>query len=332
MKDMNAFSAAIIARRVILDRLHEDGTSLYRLFNGATEGQPGLTIDRYGPNLLFQSWRDAPSIDEVRRIHALLQELLGLDLGVCFYDRSKRGALKRPLVEPAAQEMIGKELGLQFHVDLEHRGIDPLLFLDFRAARRRVRSDARGKSVLNLFSYTCGIGVAALAGGAESVCNVDFAEHALSIGRKNAELNDLSPERFEILKEDCIPVMRQFAGLGVKGRAAKRRFIKLQPRQFDFVVLDPPRYAKSPFGLVDTVNDYQSLFKPALLATKPGGQMLVTNNVASVALEDWLALLKRAAEKAGRLVSHIDVVSPEDDFPSFDGSHPLKMALLDIAD
>ena len=222
-------------------------------------------------------------------------------------------------------------MGYNFDGELVHRGIDPLLFVDFRAARRAVRARSTDKSVLNLFAYTCGIGVAALAGGAREVLNVDFAEHALAVGRRNAELNQFDQSRFRILREDCLPVMRQLSGLGVKGKAARRKFTKLKPRQFDLVVLDPPRYAKSPFGLVDTVNDYQSLFKPALLSTRPGGEMLVTNNVASVALDDWLASLKRCALKAGREIQETEILRPELDFPTFeDEHHPLKLAWLKL--
>ena len=55
----------------------------------------------------------------------------------------------------------------------------------------------------------------------------------------------------------------QYSGLGVRGRRQKRKYTKVDARQFDLVILDPPRYAKSHFGIVDTVGDYQSLFKPA---------------------------------------------------------------------
>ena len=73
----------------------------------------------------------------------------------------------------------------------------------------------------------------------------------------------------------------------------KRRveeFTRLKPQIFDLGGLDPPRLAKSPFG-VDTVNDYQSLFKPALLSTKRGGELLVTNNVAKVDADGWIEML-----------------------------------------
>ena len=81
------------------------------------------------------------------------------------------------------------------------------------------------------------------------------------------------------------------AGLGdvvqvISGDAFKE-IPKLQGT-FDLVFLDPPRYAKSPFGVVDLVHDYAALFKPALLATEEGGSLICCNNVARVGREDWL--------------------------------------------
>ena len=163
---------------------------------------------------------------------------------------------------------VGHELGLAYDVRPRHRGKDPLLFLDLRAGRRRVKAMAEGKKVLNLFAYTCGVGVAAAAGGAKEALNVDFAKSALDVGERNGRLNQLDPKVFRVLQEDAIPIMRQLAGLPMKGRAARiRRYTKVPARTFDLVVLDPPRWAKSPFGAVDVVRDYASLFKPAVLST-----------------------------------------------------------------
>ena len=156
------------------------------------------------------------------------------------------------------------------------------------------------------------------------------SNHALSIGQSNANLNGVGSAQFQTLQDDAMLVLRQFSGLGVKGKAKRRQYTKRSARLFDIVVLDPPRRAKSPFGAVDTVNDYQSLFKPALMCTKPGGKMLVTNNVASVGATQWTDSLKRCAIKAGRSIESLDMIVPDVDFPSLDGQHPLKMAWLSV--
>ena len=328
---LNHIKVALHNRVPFLEQCMQEDTTCYRLFHGAVERWPSVTIDRYGDTLLFQTWRSALNDDVVGQIADFIEEKLDHRFYILWADRRDRGQVERHWVgDKAPNEMTATELGLTYRVDPVHRGIDPLLFLDFRAGRRHMRGHAKGKKVLNLFSYTCGIGVAAAAGEAKLTLNVDFANHALSIGQSNANLNELEKPQFQTLQDDAMLVLRQFSGLGVKGKAKRRHYTKRSARLFDIVVLDPPRRAKSPFGAVDTVNDYQSLFKPALMCTKPGGKMLVTNNVASVDARQWTDSLKRCAIKAGRSIQSVDMIAPEVDFPSIDGQHPLKLAWLSV--
>jgi 23S rRNA (cytosine1962-C5)-methyltransferase len=82
--------------------------------------------------------------------------------------------------------------------------------------------------------------------------------------------------------------------------------------------------------VVDLINDYQALFKPALLCTAEGGMLICCNNVAQVDGNAWLESLKRSAEKAGRTIHEVEWITPEQDFPSADGQHPLKIVLLHV--
>jgi 23S rRNA (cytosine1962-C5)-methyltransferase len=328
---LNHLKVALHNRESFLEQCNKEDTTCYRLFHGAVERWPSVTIDRYGDTLLFQTWRSDLNDDVVGQMASFIEEKLEHRFHILWADRRKRGQVERHWVgDVAPQELTATEMGLSFRVDPVHRGIDPLLFLDFRAGRRHIREHAKGQKVLNLFSYTCGIGVAAVAGGAKLALNVDFSNHTLSIGKENATLNQFSEPQFEIIHDDAMLVLRQFSGLGMRGKAKRRQFTKRTARLFDIVVLDPPRRAKSPFGTVDTVNDYQSIFKPALLCTKPGGKMLVTNNVASVDLDAWVESLKRCAMKIERSIQSVEVLTPDEDFPSVDGLHPLKMAWLSV--
>ena len=329
---LNHIKVALHNREAFLEQCNKEDTTCYRLFHGAVERWPSVTIDRYGDTLLFQTWRSELNDDVVGQMADFIEDTLGHKFYILWADRRKRGQVERHWVGDAApQEVMATEMGFSFRVDPVHRGIDPLLFLDFRAGRRHIKSHAKGKKVLNLFAYTCGVGVAAAAGGAKLALNVDFGNHALKIGRSNAERNQFTESQFETLHDDAMLVLRQFSGLGVRGKAKRRQFTKRTARLFDIVVLDPPRRAKSPFGIVETVSDYQSLFKPALLCTKSGGKMLVTNNVASVDRDDWVKSLKRCALKVDRSIQSLEVLTPDEDFPSMDGLHPLKMAWLTVS-
>lgn len=311
----DTFQAALDRREPLLESL--PNTDCVRLLHGIAEGWPGVAIDRYGDMMLVQTWREPLVEGMLERLGARVPDLKPV------WNHRKGGG--SPV--PVPSDTIGTECGVRFDVRPRHRGSDPLLFLDFRVARRWVR-ERGAKSVLNLYAYTCGMGVAAALGGATRVLNVDFAGSALEVGQHNAALNGVE---MQTLEQDVFPVIRQLAGLSVGGRRGKRpSFRRVDAESFELVVLDPPRWARSAWGAVDVVRDYPSLFKPALLATAPSGQILATNHVPTVPLQDWLEVLRRTAAKAGRPLKHVEVLVPEADFPSFDGNPPLKIAICSV--
>lgn len=333
---IDSLSRAFTARADLLPALLASDTDCYRLFHGTAEGVPGLTVDRYGEVLLVQSFHvplEAGALEETegwyRGRHPLFTRFV-------YNDRSAGNSRIANALPEQAQAQTGiRELGVRYAFRARHRGQDPWLFLDLRAARRQVQALVRSQadsaySVLNLFSYTCGVGVAAAVAGAGRVLNVDFAASGLAVGRENARLNGVS-DRLEFLESDYFPAVRQLAGLEVpKGRRRQRlpSFTQVAQESFDLVFLDPPRYAKSAFGVVDLVNDYGALFKPALLATREGGTLIACNNVASVDRDSWVAGLQGAVRRHGRVLRGLEFITPEADFPSPDARPPLKAALL----
>ncbi len=322
---------AIKARVELIEELEAEGTDTWRIFHGVKEGRPGLTIDKYGPQVLIQGFR-APQLTarEISEIKTTLSEHLGFTPHFVYNDRSGKKIINIPLENEtdAGASLMCSEMGVRYRVIGAHRGLDPLLFIDLRSARRFLRKHCSGKSLLNLFAYTCGAGVAAAEAGADRVWNVDFAQSNLDYGKENAVLNHIPEKKIRFIHQDVLPVIRQLAGLGVKGKAAKRQYMRFKPGAFDIVLLDPPTWAKSPFGAIDIIRDYQGMFKPALLSVKPGGMLICTNHAAAVDLAEWLELMQRCAVKAGRPLKDIQVIEPESDFPSPDKKFPLKIAAL----
>jgi len=320
-------------RVLLLEQLHAEETNCYRLFHGTNEGVAGLTVDRYGPQLLIQSFHE--SLTE-QRLEQIQQHYAGLFSAeeVVYNDRSASNSRRQDAQDRRGQPFVGQELGVNYRVKGKHSGQDPFLFLDMRVGRRYVLEHAKNRSVLNLFSYTCGVGICAAVAGASQTINVDFAERNLAIGKENAELNDLSDEQVEFIQSDFFTAAKQFAGIPVKQRVRRgqkpRQFPRLEEQQFDLVYLDPPRWAKSHFGTVDLIRDYPSVLKPSLLATREGGTLVCTNNVAKVPMDEWVSVVKRCAEKAGRPIQDIEFLTPEADFPSPDGQPPLKIAVLHL--
>jgi 23S rRNA (cytosine1962-C5)-methyltransferase len=329
-------ATAFEARAGLLAQLHAEETDAYRLFHGSVEGQPGLTVDRYGDLLLVQSFHRSLEAAQLAALDEFYADVLpGMTL--IYNDRAQANsrilnALDPETLATAQQPRTARELGVNYRIQARHEGQDPWLFLDMRAGRRRIMQEVAGKSVLNLFAYTCSAGIAAAKADARFVVNVDFAESSLKIGRENAHLNEL-PVRPRFVHSDVFAALRQFSGVGQAKRVRGKlmpAFPKLEAQLFDVVFLDPPRYAKSPFGVVDVVNDYAALFKLSLLSTVEGGTLICCNNVAEVEREVWLDKLQRSARKAGREIREMEWIMPEADFPSHDGQPPLKIALLRV--
>lgn len=327
--------AAFTARSELTAALEAGGTDTWRIFHGVNEGSPGVTVDKYGAQVLIQGFRRVLAPAELMEIKSAVSNGLAGPLFFVYNDRSGGKIQNVPLGDETDDNnvrtpFVCSEMGVRYRVVGVHRGQDPLLFIDLRAARRFAMRHCKGKSLLNLFAYTCGVGTAAAAAGAGEVWNVDFAQSALDYGKENMVLNNIKTKGIRFICQDVFPVIRQLSGLGVKGKARRQTFLRFRPREFDMVFMDPPTWAKSRFGAVDIVKDYQGLFKPALLCVKPGGMLICTNHAASVDLNEWLDQLKRCAVKAGREIKHIRVIEPEPDFPSPDKKHPLKIAAFEL--
>ncbi len=340
MTDLTTFEesirSALVRREALLERLAADRTDCCRLFHGTQEGAPGVTIDRYGDLALMQSFHEPLPAGTLAIAARTIDEVLP---GLCliYNDRSAQGSRVRNRLDDAQRaeaekDRIVSEHGVRFHIKARHRGQDPWLFLDLRPTRTAVMAEAAGKSLLNLFAYTCGTGVAAAVAGASRVVNVDFAQSSLAVGTANAELNEVS-DRTTQLASDVFPAIRQIAGIRqppvMRGRKLPA-FPRVERERFDMVFLDPPPRAKSPFGAVDVVRDYQSLLKPALGAVADGGALYCTNNAARVDEKDWHAILRQCGEKHGRPIRSLDVLRPGEDFPSIDDHPPLKVARLGL--
>ena len=332
----SSLADALAARSGLLAQLAAEKTDAYRLYHGSVEGQEGLTIDRYGDVVLVQTFHRPLEAGQLATIEAFYRDAFP-SLLVIYSDRSQPNSRVSNLLDGAVMKLAEQprqfsEMGVNYRFQARHAGQDPWLFLDLRAARRRVMQEAKGKTVLNLFAYTCGVGIAAGKAGAKQVINIDFADSSLAIGKENAGLNEI-PIAVRFIKSDAFAALRQYAGIGQPEMVRRKKlpdFPKLAAQQFDLVFLDPPRYAKSAFGVVDLINDYSALFKPALLATAEGGTLFCCNNVAQVDRAAWLDQMERSAKKAGRPIREVEWIRPEADFPSPDGQPPLKMMLLRV--
>ncbi len=335
MIDEAILNAALERRKTLCDLLRTEGTDCYRLFHGATEGSPGLSIDRYGPLIFAQvSAKLDPSRSQIEKLAGLLQERLG---GISAIAR-RRGPTLEKLWESAPDVWSAvywvREFNLEYAIQPKSARRDLQLFLDARALKRRLsdlitRRVETQLNILNLFSYTCSIGCLAAQMGATRVWNVDFSDGNLNWGRKNVRRNRLPKDKLAFISADAIAVLWAITGVGKGTAKTVASLPDLKKFTFDIVLADPPPLARGRFATVDMRRDPETVIVPAWRAVAPGGHLIVTNNAPDITLQEFAARLRRALQKAplGHRCLRLEWLRPDSDFPSFDGHPPLKVAI-----
>ena len=167
-----------------------------------------------------------------------------------------RADVRAPGAEPALAPFL--ENGLRFVADLA-AGQKTGFFLDQRDNRARLRALARGKTVLNLFSYSGAFSVAALAAGAARAVDVDSSEAALALARENRRANGLAAPDEDFVAADVFDDVRRRVAAG---------------QRFDVVVCDPPAFAKKRADVDRAARGYKDVNRLAMSLVAPGGWLL----------------------------------------------------------
>jgi 23S rRNA (cytosine1962-C5)-methyltransferase len=293
-----------------LRRTHADlgDTNAYRLVNGEGDGLPGLTVDCYGDYLVIQlycsGWQS-----HMRTLTQALQELLQ-PMGIyekirprktreleAISDTKKYGRLIAG--SPAPQPLQVRENGLNFLVNLE-QGLNTGLFPDQRRNRRDLMDRARGKRLLNLFSYTAAFSVAAAAAGASQVTSVDASPTYTEWGKANFGVNRLNPKRHEFVVGDCLDVLHELACRG---------------SGYDIIVMDPPSFSTTSGSRFTTRGGTSDLVAAALPLLPPGGLLITSSNHQKVDVAEYLKELRRGALAAGSGLQVISLAGQPEDFP-----------------
>ncbi|MFT3843405.1 MAG: class I SAM-dependent methyltransferase [Myxococcaceae bacterium] len=211
-------------------------------------------------------------------------------------ESTEKVAPKLPLWGSEVDAVVVKECGINFEAR-PGNGLSVGLYLDARNARSWVRERAHGRTVLNLFSYTCGFGVAARLGGATRAVNVDLSRKVLDWGMRNLSLNDLEAEKRDFIAGDCFDWL---------GRFAKKNEV------FDLVVLDPPSFASSGKSRFSAQKDYPKLVEKAAKVVAPGGTMLCCTNLEALDTKGFEAMVRDGLGARRNRVTDLFGASPVD--------------------
>lgn len=272
--------------------------SALRLIHAESDGVPGLIVDRYGDTLILQAlsagveyWLQdiveiLMEITQVRSIcersDADVRKLEGLPL--------RTGVLKGQ--EPP-DRMVIHEFGLRFKVDWKF-GHKTGFYLDQRTNRRIVREFVDGRNVLDCFAYTGGFTVNSLVGGADSVVAVDSSPHVLEILQENVALNGFNSNQVTCMQGDVFQVLRDFLDQG---------------RTFDFIILDPPKFAPTYSQVHKAARGYKDINLNAFKLLNPGGLLFTFSCSSGVSSDLFQKIVAGAALDAGvnaRIISRLE--------------------------
>ena len=272
-------------------------TNCYRLVHGEGDGLPGLIVDYYDGVCVLQ----AHSVGMFRAKNAIaeaLREVYGGTLKAV-YDKSSGTAPFKAGLELVdgylwkapgfdADESVVLEGGNKFLVNW-NEGQKTGFFLDQRENRARVGKLARGRNVLNLFCYTGGFSIYALAGGAKHVDSVDSSARAMAMVDRNVELNGFTKDQHTSYCADAID------------------FVKNVPDgAYDLMIVDPPAFAKHRGALKNALRAYQRLNAAAIAKVAPGGFVFTFSCSQVVDKEAFALAVFSAAAETGRSVRILD--------------------------
>lgn len=277
--------------RAIKSRVGLDAESnAYRLVHAESDGLPGIVVDKYGDLVVLQCltqgaefWRDTlvQQIDDLIR-PAVIWERSDADVRKLEGLEPRSGLLRsRSPVSPQGIEI--SEHGLKFLVDFQS-GHKTGFYLDQRENRLIARGLAKGRDVLDCFSYTGGFAANALKGGAKSVTLLDDSPGALDQARKNIDLNNLDTEKCEFINGDAFQVLRRFRD---------------EARQFDMVILDPPKFAPTKAQAERAARGYKDINLLAFKLLRPSGILITFSCSGGVDAALFQKIVAGAALDAG---------------------------------
>ena len=272
-------------------------TNCYRLVHGEGDNLPGLIIDYYDGVCVLQA-HSVGMFRAKKQICDALRAVYSTELKAV-YDKSSGTAPFKAGLELIdgylyrredfhANELAVLENGQKFLVNWTE-GQKTGFFLDQRDNRALVGSVARGRNVLNLFCYTGGFSIYALANGAEHVDSVDSSKKAMMMVDRNVELNGFEPSRHTSLCCDAIDYLRE-----------------VPVGKYDLMIVDPPAFAKHRGSLKNALRAYQRLNAAAISKVAPGGFVFTYSCSQVVDKEAFALAVFSAAAQAGRRVRILD--------------------------
>ncbi|MDJ1478786.1 class I SAM-dependent rRNA methyltransferase [Bacillus sp. LS15-K4] len=281
-------------------------TTAFRALNGEGDGLGGLIVDYYDGYYVV-SWYSEGIYTFRDEIIAALQKVANFK-GI--YEK-KRFDTKGKYIEGddfvagvrGEFPLIVKENGVNFAVYLND-GAMVGVFLDQRNVRKQIRDKyAKGRTVLNMFSYTGAFSVFAALGGASKTTSVDLANRSLSKTIEQFSVNEVDYEAQDIIVEDVFLYFKY---------AAKKKM------KFDMVVLDPPSFARSKKYTFSAAKDYKNLLKETIAITENNGIIVASTNCSAFDMKKFKGFIDTAFKEMNGKYKILEEHSLPEDFRTID--------------
>ncbi len=323
---MRRRAQSAIAYRKRMGFFNSTDTNVFRLVHAEGDFLPGLVCDWYNGVLVMQA-HSAGMHRSFPMLATIFRELLGDNLKAIF-DKSYAtlkgvnvdGFIYTPPTPPSdllSGEWEIAESGNRLLINF-FEGQKTGFFIDQRENRKLVQDLAKGHRVLNCFGYTGGFSLAALRGGAEYVETVDISRKAIDLCNRNVDLNFGADAPHKGTVADVLQYLSP---------------AQSQQPSFDFIILDPPAFAKNHRVLKQGLKGYRTINQQAMKMIQPGGLLMTFSCSQAVSVADFRTMVFSAAAGAGRNVRIVRVLPHAMDHP-VSVYHPegeyLKGLLLEV--
>lgn len=297
------FAARIEASYFLRKPLFKTNTNAYRLIYGESDGFPGLIADVYAGVLVIKVYTAMwfPYLTG-------LSELLGTQVqATAVVLRLSRNVAKQESSFSEGQLLFGElpqediafvEHGLQVKANVL-KGHKTGYFLDHRANRKQVGTLAKGKTVLDLFSYAGGFSAHALVGGAREVTSVDISPQALDLAKVNVALNKHNG-RHHCIQGDVFEVLKA---------------LQEDALVFDMVVVDPPSFAKQQSEVPRAIKAYKRLVTAAAPLVADQGTLVMASCSSRISAADFFSIVHKTLTGLGYNFKVVDKTFHDLDHP-----------------
>jgi 23S rRNA (cytosine1962-C5)-methyltransferase len=290
----------------------------HRLVNGAADGLPGMTADLYGDFAVLWVW--SRGMVTLGRLCAeaivAATGVRGVVLKVRAKDTAREQSVKQEMIgETPPERFLAREDDLSLEVHLL-AGLNVGLFTDMREHRRGLARFARGRTVLNTFSYTGSLSIAAARAGAKSVTSVDLSSGVHKWAMENFRSNGLDPAQHRFEAEDVMVFLK---------RAAREQ------RKYDLAILDPPTWSAARAAAWSMKSDYPELIVRACAVLAEGGLLWLSANARE--LPSLAGIAQTAFQRAKRPAQLLETGSLPPDHPTLvaqPGDRYLQLCLFRV--